>query len=114
MNLEFETQGDVLIARVLDGRFDAGGAEDFKQRLAEQVAAGRRRLVLDLSHVTFMDSGALGAVLGVLKSVPPPGDLRLAGVTNSVRTVFRLTRLDKVLSLHDDVAAAVASFGASG
>lgn len=107
MNLELEPRGDVVVARIQDGRFVAGDAEDFKRKMAE---AGKR-IVLDLGEVKFMDSGALGAVLGVLKSVQPAGDLRLASVQAPVRAVFRLTRLDKVLAIDPDVEASVAAFG---
>jgi anti-sigma B factor antagonist len=111
MNLSFETRGEVLLTHVLDTRFEAGAADDFKKLMSEQVSQGRTRIVLDLSGVKFMDSGALGAILGVVKSLTPPGDLRLSGVKEPVRTVFRLTRLDKVLSLLPDEETAIASFG---
>lgn len=111
MNLELQPRGDVVVARVLDHRFVVGDAADFKRRVSESLEAGGKRVVLDLSEVSFMDSGAIGAVLGMAKSLPQPGDLRLAAVRDSVKTVLRLTRLDKVLSLYPDVEAAVASWG---
>lgn len=111
MNLELESRGDVVVARVLDHRFVVGDAADFKRRLFESLESGGKRVVLDLSDVAFMDSGAIGAVLGMAKSLPQPGDLRLAAVQEGVKTVLRLTRLDKVLSIHPDVEAAVASWG---
>ena len=109
MNLELETRGSVLVASVLDHRFDSASVGDFRSRIGEAVAAGATRIVLDLTPVRFMDSGALGSVLAVLKSLPPGGDLRLSGVHEPVRSVFRMTRLDKVVSIDDTVAEAEAA-----
>ena len=111
MNLELETRGSVLVASVLDHRFDSASVEDFRARIGAAVASGAARIVLDLSPVRFMDSGALGSVLAVLKTLPPGGDLRLAGVHDPVRGVFRMTRLDKVVAIDDTVEAAAAALG---
>jgi anti-sigma B factor antagonist len=112
MNVEMETRGSVLVARVLDSRFDAASAGDFRLRMGEVVAAGSTKIVVDLSPVRFMDSGALGSVLAVLKTLPPGGDLRLSGVHEPVRGVFRMTRLDKVVAIDDTVDDAAAALGA--
>ena len=111
MNLEMESHGSVLVARILDSRFDAASVADFRTRMGEAVAEGSSRIVLDLTPVRFMDSGALGSILAVLKTLPPGGDLRLAGVHEPVRGVFRMTRLDKVVSIDDTVEEAEAALG---
>ncbi|MCC6129308.1 MAG: STAS domain-containing protein [Acidobacteria bacterium] len=114
MNLSFEGQGDVVVVRLLSSRFEAEASDEFRRRMTEYIASGASHFVLDLSAVKFMDSGALGAVLSVVKSLPSTGDLRLAAVNDPVRTVLRLTRIDKVLSIFDDVDDALRSFGPSG
>lgn len=113
MNVEMETRGGIVVVRVLDSRFDAASAGDFRLRMGEAVAGGAKKIVVDLSPVRFMDSGALGSVLAVLKSLPPGGDLRLSGVHEPVRGVFRMTRLDKVVAIDDTVDDAAAAFGAA-
>ncbi|QWC85522.1 STAS domain-containing protein [Nocardioidaceae bacterium] len=66
------------------------------------------RVVVDLSTTDFVDSSGLGALVGGLKSARQAGgDLRLAGAGEQVRSVLRLTNLDRVLRSHDDVAGAV-------
>ena len=109
MNLEMETRGRVLVARFLDPRFDAASVEDFRARMGGAIAGGAACIVLDLSPVRFMDSGALGSILAVLKTLPPGGDIRLSGVHEPVRSVFRMTRLDKVVGIDDTVEEAEAA-----
>lgn len=114
MNLSFEGHDDVVVVRLLSSRFEAESSDEFRKRMTEHIAAGIQHYVLDLSAVKFMDSGALGAVLSIVKALPSTGDLRLAAVNESVLTVLRLTRIDKVLSIFDEVEDAIRSFGPSG
>ena len=81
----------------------------------EQEAAIRRiideapdRVVLDLGRVEFIDSSGLGAVVAAMKQAGRNRRLELAALTSNVRKVFRLTRMDTVFTIHDDVAAAFA------
>ncbi len=111
MNLSFEGHGEATVVRIQAPRFEAEAAEDFRKQLGEKISSGSSHFVLDLSGVRFMDSGALGAILSVVKSLPSTGDVRLAAVNDPVRTVLRLTRIDKVLSIFSTVDQALESFG---
>ena len=68
--------------------------------VAELVAAGHARIVIDLSQTEFIDSSGLGALVSCLKRARQAGgDLRIAGLTQQVRTVFELTNLDRILKI---------------
>ena len=45
-----------------------------------------------------MDSSGLGALIGALKAATA-GKVALTGITPAVRTVFRLTRVDRALTI---------------
>ena len=112
MNLTIEPQESFILARIEDARLDALSAPDFKARMAGALTGAAPRVVLDLSSVSFIDSAGLASILSLVKGLPEGGDLRIAGARDAVRAVFRLTRLDKVLPLHDDLDEAVAAMGA--
>lgn len=112
MNLTLEPNAGYVVARVEESRFDAMTAPDFKSRMAHAIQGPAPKVVLELSRVSFIDSAALAAILSVVKSLPPEGDLRLAGARDSVRAVLRLTRLDKVLPIFDTEEEATASLAA--
>jgi anti-anti-sigma factor len=77
--------------------------------------AGRRWLVVDLSAVTFCDSGGLSLFVDLHKRAAAlGGELRLAGVQPPVATVLLATNLDRLLRLHPTVAEAVGSLGSGG
>ncbi|MEJ1154447.1 MULTISPECIES: STAS domain-containing protein [Microbacterium] len=99
MNLSVITGERCAVIR-LEGRLTAPSVAQFRQTVDELVAAGDVRVAVDLSATEFVDSSGLGALVGGLKSARlAGGDLRVTGITDQVRNVFKLTNLDRVL--HD-------------
>jgi anti-sigma B factor antagonist len=89
------------------GRLNMVAAPALKSLVEENVAAGRDRVVIDLTEVVFIDSSGLGALISGLKATRQAGgDLRIADVPEQVLIVLRLTNLDRVLRAHPTVADA--------
>ena len=103
MNLSADLRGDILVIHALDDRIDAAGAIQFKDRMRELTQVVSPRVMLDLSRVAFVDSSGLGAVVAVLKALAPDRKLELAGLTPTVQKVFRLTRMEQVFTIHDQL-----------
>lgn len=103
MDLTADLRGDILVIHALDDRIDAAGAIRFKDRMRELTQTGSARVVLDLSRVAFVDSSGLGAVVAVHKALAPDRKLELAGLTATVQKVFRLTRMEQVFTIHDQL-----------
>jgi anti-anti-sigma factor len=73
-----------------------------------------RHIVLDLANVHYVDSGGLGAIIGVFTSARAAGgDLKIAGLNERVRHVFQITKLLNILEIHDTVEQAVAAAAAA-
>ena len=95
----------------LNGRFDAYRADGVRAQLFGAIEKGRSSIVVDLSGVTLVDSNGLTALVGGMKRARQSGgDLRLVGVSSSVRLIFDLTHVDRAFVIHDDLEAAVKSF----
>jgi anti-sigma B factor antagonist len=72
------------------------------------VRTGHDRLILDLSGVTFCDSGGLALFVELHKNAAAgDGQLRLARCRAQVSAVLHATNLDRILALHSTVDAAV-------
>jgi anti-sigma B factor antagonist len=108
MEIAFTERDGALVATPLEPRLDALVAQDFRDQLTARLV-GRRRVVLDLHQVLFMDSSGLAALIAVIKRVPPDCTLRLAAPSLSVRALLKLTRLDHILSSFADVSEAIAA-----
>lgn len=99
----------------LGGEIDVYTAPLVREKLDEQIHAGRTDLVVDLSDVTFLDSTGLGVLVGRLKLTRTRGgSLRLVGTADRVLKVFAITGLDKVFEIHDTLEGALAATDAQG
>ncbi len=113
MQFEEVDSGEILVIKPLSTRIDAATANDFKGRMVDRINSGRRRIVLDLSEVDFIDSSGLGALVSSLKAIGDGGDLVVCGVSEAVMSLFRLTRMNRVFSMFGGREEAIRSLGAS-
>lgn len=109
MQLEQRSADNALIVTPLEERLDARVATDFKERMAELIASGNTKIVLDLSKVEFIDSSGLGAIVSSLKRMGGRGDLVVCGLQETTMTMFRLTRMDRVFQVFDSEQQAVSA-----
>ena len=100
MNLEEKTIDDILILAMTTPRLDNYVAADFKSSIAERIAKGHHRLILDLGKVTFIDSSGLGALVACLKLLGDSKSLVLSHVSAPVLSLFKLTRMDQVFRIY--------------
>jgi len=84
--------------------------EQFESAVRELTSSKRNQIVLDMSQITYLDSAAIGVLVAchstVLKS---GGQLRLAGVTRRVGTIFKMTGVGSLFSLDTTRDASVSA-----
>lgn len=97
----------------LSGRLMLGPeGQELERVIGDILAQGKRRVVLDMSGITQIDSTGIGRCIASLNKVTQSGGkLHMAGAAGQVRESFRVTRLDRVFRFFDDVAAALTAFG---
>jgi anti-sigma B factor antagonist len=94
------------------GALDMASATTMKRALQALLEAGRTKLVVDLSGITYIDSTGLGELVRSMKRARElGGDLRLCGLPDKVLRIFELTRLDQQVSVYPARENAVASWG---
>ncbi len=95
-----------LSGRIMLGTDNAAVEETITGLLRQ----GRRKIIVDLSGVTHIDSTGIGRFIAALgKVLETGGTLAMAGAAGAVRESFRVTRLDTIFRFYDDVAAARAA-----
>ncbi len=86
---------------------DFTSAERFKRLLRERIDGGTRHVVLDFSDTTVLDSSGLGAIFSLYRALSPlEGTIAFANVSGTVRSVARLTRINRIIPQFDSVQAA--------
>ena len=110
MQLEERAVGDVIVLAP-SGRMtrdDSFGA--VKHRLDDLVQEGRRKLVLDLGAVSYMDSTCIGElVLGLVTVRENGGALHLANLTPRVERLLTIAKLISVFQTFRSAQEAVLS-----
>jgi anti-sigma B factor antagonist len=104
--IEETRDGDIAVLRPTVRQLNASVAPRLHETMERLVQAGRRHVILDLQHVEFVDSTALGVIVACLKLVTGQGALMLCGARDTVRAKLEVTRMDRVLRTFPDEAAA--------
>jgi anti-sigma B factor antagonist len=80
-----------------------------KADFGEIIDTQPERIVVDMTQVTYLSSAGLALLVTVHSRCRKQGvQLSLAGMTPDSRELFRVTRLDKVLDIHDALEDAIA------
>jgi anti-sigma B factor antagonist len=96
----------------LSGEVDIYTAPRLKERLMDLLDGGATGVVVDLSDVTFIDSTALGVLIGGVRRLHEvDGRMALVVATRPVERVLTITGLERVFSIHRTREAAVAALG---
>jgi len=86
----------------LEGEVDVYTAPQLKQQMIVLLEQGARAIVVDLTKVDYLDSTALGVLIGGLKRLREiDGNLMLICPSARIRRVFEITGLDKIFDIHN-------------
>ena len=97
----------VIAAR---GEIDLFTAPELKQVITEAIESGERRVAIDLSEVSFLDSTALGVLIGAVKRLRSRGGaLAVVNTDSSIAKTFEITGLDQIFTIAETREAAVAA-----
>ena len=110
MQLQLDTRvdGDAAVVGVT-GEIDNFTAPQLREALLAAFDSGAAVVVVDLSATSFLDSSALGALVGVHK-ITQDGHVRMrvACPQPHLRRLFEISHLDEVIDVRDSVDAATA------
>lgn len=112
MNLTITRTGDVTLVRVGEARLMYPLLSDFAGSVASLLAAGDKKVIVDLGGVNYIDSASIGCLMDLYRQANAAGGkLKLAGVQKRVETMLTMTGAQNFLEIHPDEASAVRSFG---
>jgi anti-sigma B factor antagonist len=99
----------------LDGRLVLGEeSNSLREKLKSLVAAGNKKIVLNMASVKYIDSTGLGTLVAAHLSAKTQGaSVRLCQLGKKFHDVMQMTKLLTVFDVYDTQAAAVSSFQAA-
>ena len=114
MEIVERTVNDVTVLD-LKGKMTLGeGDELLKDKINSLLAAGKKKLLLNLESVPYIDSAGLGEVVRTYTTVSRQGgSLKLLNLTKRIEDLLSITKLLTVFETYDSEADAVRSFSSS-
>ena len=109
--LKTNPKKDVAVLEMKGSIHTGPDCRRLEQETETLIGAKETFVIFDLTHVTHIDSAAIGSIVRCFSRLKASGGaLRLAGCTGMIEASIRLTQLHKVLELHPTVAAAAKDY----
>jgi len=105
-----ETDGVTVVE--IEGRIVLGEeSNSFREKVKSLLAAGKKKIVLNLSNVSYIDSAGLGTLVATFHSARSQGaTLKLANLGSKFKEVLQVTKLMTFFDTYDNEGLAVQSF----
>lgn len=112
MHLDERTVGDVTVIKVTgDITLSGGGDVLLKDKVQSLLQQGKKKLLLDLGGVAYVDSGGLGQLVQCnVTASKNGGALKLLNMTKRLNDLLVLTKLATIFDSHENEKAALESF----
>lgn len=97
----------------VSGEVDLYAGPEFRERVRAVIDSGKRRLVIDLLGVRFMDSTGLGVLFNALKRLRSrDGELAIVCNDAEIQALFEMVGLERVFPIYPTRDAAVRALAA--
>jgi anti-sigma B factor antagonist len=109
--ISYDFANDAVHVIRVSGDVNFGAAPELKKWILDRVQAGDRRLIVDLCAASFIDSTAIGVLVGALKRLQDAGGtLAVVCATANVRTTFEVVGIEHVITMYSSSDDALAAF----
>ena len=94
----------------LEGEIDLHVSPRIALSVSQLVKKKPAKLVVDMTRVTYIDSSGLAVLIEAMQGVEEYGGIfAIAGLQETVRSIFEIARLDQVFRIFPDVTSAAAA-----
>lgn len=95
----------------IEGEVDINSSPNIKKSFDKLIASKTPKIIVNLSKVTYVDSSGLATLVEVLKNMRSyGGKLRLTNMSSKVKSLFEITKLEKLFEIIADEAEAISTF----
>lgn len=110
MGMRAEDKNGLMVCYV-EGEIDINTAPDLKKHLEKILSKKAPKLVVNFSKVTYVDSSGLATLVEVLKMMRSyGGKMRLSNLSPKIKSLFEITKLEKLFDIAPDEAKAISDF----
>ena len=111
MNIDVKEHDGVAVLSVKGNLMGGPETISLHEKVKELIEQDKKKIVIDLSNVKWMNSSGLGTIMGCLTSLKnAQGDLKLCGVTEKVKSLFMITKLITLFETYATQQEAIKAF----
>ena len=111
MEISQESINNVVVIRLEGNVMGGPEAVEVNERINQLLDEKKHKLIMDLSKVNRMNSSGLGIIINTLTTFKQNGgELKLASLTDRVKGLLTMTKLNTIFESYDTVDAALDSF----
>ncbi|MFA6142928.1 MAG: STAS domain-containing protein [Candidatus Omnitrophota bacterium] len=110
MSVKIEPKNGLTVCRI-DGEVDINSSPDIKKSFDKLISKKTPKIVVDLFKVTYVDSSGLATLVEILKNMKTYGGrMRLVGLTPKIKSLFEITKLEKLFEILGTEDEAISTF----
>ncbi|MCB1115782.1 MAG: STAS domain-containing protein [Chlamydiia bacterium] len=109
INIQIEDDQGALLIR-LEGRMDAASAPLVERKINEQIAQGKKKLVLDFAKVDYLSSAGMRLLLSTTKKLKEEGGLHLCSVGEEVMEIIKMAGFERIIHIFPTEQEALQGF----
>ncbi len=108
MYIKFDKSNEILIATLI-GELDHHSSEEVRNKIDYRLDnEDIKKLILNFSGVTFMDSSGIGVVIGRYKKISMKnGSVSVVAVNSRIKKIFELSGMYKIINEYDTLEEAI-------
>lgn len=110
MKITTSLNGDILVCSI-DGEIDINTSPQVKKAFDKLVKDKQKKIVINLGRVSYIDSSGLATLVEALKNLRNYGGrLKLTDLSSKVKSLFEITKLEKLFDIADTAEEALKAF----
>ncbi|MCX5677600.1 MAG: STAS domain-containing protein [Candidatus Omnitrophica bacterium] len=108
--MKVETKNGLTVCYV-EGEIDINTSPGVKKSFDKLISSKTPKIIINLSRVTYVDSSGLATLVEILKNMRSYGGrLRLSDMSSKVKSLFEITKLEKLFEIVVDEKEAISTF----
>jgi len=110
MTVKIDVKNELTVCQI-DGEIDINSSPEVKKAFDELISKKTPKIVINLSKVSYVDSSGLATFVEILKNMRSYGGrMRITNLSAKVKSLFEITKLDKLFEILPEEEEAVTTF----
>jgi len=110
MHIRTEDRGNISVCYI-SGEIDINTAPQVKKVFDKMIKEKKGHILINFKQVSYIDSSGLATLVEMLKNIRGyGGKLKLSDLSSKIRSLFEITKLEKLFDILSDEEEAIKSF----